>query len=567
MTIDGKNEDEVGSSTPQGEETPEALRARIRELEEQLQIAENEIAQFDTDFAYTTELAAAAFYSNAQLASVSELETGRFLDVNETWVKTRGYSREEAIGKTADELRIWESPEFRAKIVHELEIHGRLRNYEVQATMRNGDLRNFILNAEVLDITGQKLLFFSGMDITDRKREERNLQRSQKMDAVGQLTGGIAHDFNNLLAIIQGNLELLGEQLPEDEKLKKLLQSALHGTERGVSITKKLLSFSSRHNAGHITADINELILEMKDLISKSLTASVDIKLELADDLAQTELDPGEFEDAIINLCLNAHDAMPDGGNLLIRTFNAFLSSEYCARHMNATPGPNVSVEITDTGIGMSEETRDRIFEPFFTTKEHGKGTGLGLSMVFGFVNRSRGHIAVETSPGKGTCFTLYFPQAASKSSSIDIEKVQTPPQKNQPTGNEKILVVDDEVHLADLAKDKLGSLGFDVLTATNACDAYKLLQANPDIELLFTDIVMPGPMNGFQLAINCQKDFPNVRILLTSGYTKSHELLTAEQEKEIANLLKTMLFKPYTMSKMSQAVRNALDGFSTPLY
>ena len=313
--------------------------------------------------------------------------------------------------------------------------------------------------------------------------------------------------------------------------------------------------------------DINELILEMKDLISKSLTASVDIKLELADDLAQSELDPGEFEDAIINLCLNAHDAMPDGGNLTIRTFNAFLSSEYCARHMNATPGPNVAVEIRDTGIGMSEETRDRIFEPFFTTKEHGKGTGLGLSMVFGFVNRSKGHIAVETSLGEGTCFTLYFPQAASKSSSMDVKKVQAPLQKNQPTGNEKILVVDDEVHLADLAKDKLGSLGFDVLTATNACDAYKLLQANPDIELLFTDIVMPGPMNGFQLAINCQKDFPNVRILLTSGYTKSHELLTAEQEKEIANLLKTMLFKPYTMSKMSQAVRNALDGFSTPLY
>ena len=253
MTIDGKNEDEAGSSTPQGEETPEAFRARIRELEEQLQIAENEIAQFDKDFAYTSELATAAFYSNAQLASVSELETGRFLDVNETWVKTRGYSREEAIGKTADELNIWESPEFRAKIISDIEAHGRLRNYEAQATMRNGDLRHFILNAEVLDITGQKLLFFSGMDITDRKREERNLQRSQKMDAVGQLTGGIAHDFNNLLAIIQGNLELLGEQLPEDEKLKKLLQSALHGTERGVSITKKLLSFSSRHNAGRIS--------------------------------------------------------------------------------------------------------------------------------------------------------------------------------------------------------------------------------------------------------------------------------------------------------------------------
>ncbi len=567
MGLKDGNGNNKAASSPAGDESPEALRARIRELEQRLMIAESQIEQFDRDFAYTSELAAAAFYSNAQLASVSELDTGRFLDVNETWVKTRGYSREEAIGKTAEELNIWTSPAFREKIISDINAHGRLRNYETQSVMRNGELRDFILNAEILNINGQKLLFFSGMDITDRKREEKNLQRSQKMDAVGQLTGGIAHDFNNLLAIIQGNLELLSEMLPDDERQKKLLNSALHGTERGVSITKKLLSFSSRHNAGRITLNINAFISEMTDLISKSLTASVDIKLDLAEDLDSTELDPGEFEDAIINLCLNAHDAMPEGGHLSIRTFNASLSPRYCAAHPGATQGANVCVEIRDTGMGMDEETRDRIFEPFFTTKQHGKGTGLGLSMVFGFVNRSQGHIAVETAPGRGTTFTLYFPKSQTQSQSMEIETVQAVPQKNQPGGVEKILVVDDEKHLVELAEDKLGALGFEVLTAYNACDAYQQLQANPDIELLFTDVVMPGPMNGFQLALKCQEDFPDVRILLTSGYTKSNELLTPEQEAEISNLLKTMLVKPYSMNKMSQAVRNALDGFSTPLY
>ncbi len=555
--FDSSNKLGLRENSPQPKNT-EDLEAEIANLKVRLAVAEQQLEQFDRDFAYTQELATAAFYSNAQLASVSELDTGRFLDVNETWVKTRGYTREEAIGKTADELNIWGGPELREKLIHDINKHGRLRNYETQSVMRSGEVRDFILNAEVLHINGQRLLFFSGMDITERKKINNNLQRTQKMEAVGQLTGGIAHDFNNLLAIIQGNLELLEEQLPNDqEQLHRLLQSALHGTKRGVSITKKLLSFSSRHAAGSIVINPNLLINETSDLISKSITASITLDLKLSEDLKGANLDPGEFEDALINLSINAHDAMPDGGQLTISSTNVSLDEDYCAFHPNVTPGEYIAVSVHDTGTGMTEDVRDRIFEPFFTTKEHGKGTGLGLSMVFGFVNRSNGHLEVDSTQGKGTTFIMYFPIH-------EEEQIQTPQaskvQKSSPSGSEKILIVDDEIHLLDIANDKLSNLGYKTLTATNAGDALNLIVENPDIDMIFTDIVMPGDLNGFQLASVIRREHPHIKILLTSGYTRSQELLSKEQETSLSDLISGMLHKPYTLTQLAETVRDQLD-------
>ncbi|MBE7637028.1 response regulator [Sneathiella sp. P13V-1] len=540
------------------EKSTEELEAEVANLKMRLAVAEQQLDQFDKDFAYTQELATAAFYSNAQLASVSELDSGRFLDVNETWVKTRGYTREEAIGRTADELNIWGGPELREKLINDISKHGRLRNYETQSVMRSGEVRDFILNAEVLHINGQRLLFFSGMDITENKKIDKNLQRTQKMEAVGQLTGGIAHDFNNLLAIIQGNLELLEEQLPNKyENLHRLLQSALHGTKRGVNITKKLLSFSSRHAGGNIVINPNLLINETSDLISKSITASVDLKLDLAEDLKSANLDPGEFEDALINLSINAHDAMPDGGCLSIRSENVILGDDYCAFHPNLTPGDYIAVTVEDTGDGMQEDIRDRIFEPFFTTKSSGKGTGLGLSMVFGFVKRSDGHLEVESAPGSGTKFILYFPVAETE---CKVKVESTSVKKTSPSGSEKILLVDDEVHLLDIANDKLSNLGYQTFTAANAIKALEILSENPDIDLVFTDIVMPGELNGFQLAEKIRHHYPQAKILLTSGYTRSQELLTKDQETALADLMTEMLNKPYTLSQLAEKVRTQLD-------
>jgi PAS domain S-box-containing protein len=538
----------------------DALETEVQELRKKLATTEELLETNMRDFAYTSELASASFYSNAQLASVSELTTGRFLDVNDMWVTTRGFTREEAIGKTADELNIWGDTENRSQILKDIHETGRLRNYETTSVMRSGETREFILNAEILHINGRQLLFFSGMDITERKKYENNLKRSQKMDAVGQLTGGIAHDFNNLLGIIQGNLELIEESLPDNAQLKKLVNSALHGTNRGVSLTRKLLSFSSQHASGNLSANANDLILNTKDLIAKSLTASIFIETRLSPASLKIMVDPGDFEDSIINLCMNAHDAMPEGGNILIESFTSTLTEQYAQLNPGVEPGEYIAVRITDTGTGMSPETKEHIFEPFFSTKSCGKGTGLGLSMVFGFISRSNGHIQVQSNLNEGSCFTLYFPKSETPQEVNDPAQLADNSKEPMPQGNETVLVVDDEGYLVEIAGTFLKRLGYKVITTTEPAEALDIIRKNSDIDLLFTDIVMPGSMNGFQLAAAAREFRSDIKILLTSGYSKANDLLTPEIARKIDDLIQNTLPKPYPHVQMAKAVRKALN-------
>jgi signal transduction histidine kinase len=391
-------------------------------------------------------------------------------------------------------------------------------------------------------------------DITERKQAEQALRRSQKMEAIGQLTGGIAHDFNNILHIILGNLELLDVQLPNDKKIQQRVQEIHKSTQRAADLTGQLLSFS-RHQAENETiASINQLIEEMENLIAHSITPQVDIEYDLAEDLWPTAISPGDFNDCFLNLVINARDAMSGSGLLNIETMNTRLDIHYCEKNPEIKPGDYVQLSISDSGEGMTAEQLEHIFEPFYTTKEQGKGTGLGLSMVFGFIQRSKGHIKVDSKQGDGTTFRLYLPRA-----NETIQAANTPgeqPAEKLPAGNETILLVDDEESLRKLVEEILAGLGYRVLTAANGQQALAILAKEPEIDLLLSDVIMPGGLNGYELAERATTDHPGLKVLLASGHTKM-----STSNKKHNRFSTTLLAKPYSQAELAQKVREAITA------
>ena len=390
------------------------------------------------------------------------------------------------------------------------------------------------------------------LDVSQRKRAELCLRRSQKMDAIGQLTGGIAHDFNNILGIILGNVDLLERQISHDEKLQKRIDGIKHSAQRAADLTRQLLGFSRRETESVSVTNINVLINNMQSLISRSLTPQIDVTYQYFDGLWNTAIDAGDFEDALLNLILNARDAMSGRGRITIETSNKELDKEYCQYSEGVTPGSYVELVISDDGEGIPHALQDRIFEPFFTTKEQGKGTGLGLAMVFGFVQRSKGSIRIYSEQGIGTTFRLFLPAVN--------EHVSTHEQGEEsddalPRGTETLLVVDDEEGLLEVACESLRSLGYTVIMANHSQQALEFLETRSDIDLLFSDVVMPG-MNGYELAELAMKKHPSLKVLLTSGYT----------EKAVARNTRflfedKLLSKPYTRTLLARSIRETLDG------
>ncbi|MCF6283175.1 MAG: bacteriohemerythrin [Candidatus Polarisedimenticolaceae bacterium] len=389
-----------------------------------------------------------------------------------------------------------------------------------------------------------------GHDVTSRNHTERLLRRTQKMDALGQLTGGIAHDFNNILGIILGNVDLLKSQIADNKSALNRLWAIEKTAQRAAKLTKQLLGFSCDQAAQTTATSINRLISEMDDLIRRSITPEVEVEQQLSDELWHTNIDPGDFQDALLNLVINARDAMPDGGRLTLETNNCNLVLDSATENS----GQYVELIVSDSGMGIPVELQERIFEPFFTTKGQGEGTGLGLSMIFGFVQRSGGQIKVYSELGVGTTFRLYLPRAMEKETPLVTEPLceQTPVLLE---GAETILVVDDEEELLMLAQDSLQRLGYRVVTADDASQALAQLAEDSTIKLLFSDVVMPGGMNGYDLAEQAVATYQGLKVLLTSGYTEK-AVLNNGQAHFAANLLS----KPYSQAELAQRVRAVLS-------
>ncbi|OUR80784.1 hypothetical protein A9Q83_00085 [Alphaproteobacteria bacterium 46_93_T64] len=439
-------------------------------------------------------------------------------------------------------------------------IEGR-NGYDLEFRLCYPDGSEKIIHSEgqlIKDAAG-KIVRVAGVsrDVTGFRRSEQALRRSQKMDAIGQLTGGVAHDFNNILGIIQGNLELLEEMLIGNEAALERIEKGLKGTARGAEITRKLLSFSRESVEEKRLTSVNGFISTMENLIVTSLTASIEVTTELSNDIWPVLIDTGDFEDAILNLSLNARDAMPDGGHLIIETENKVLDKDYLKHDPTGQIGEFVMISVSDTGCGMSKDVREKIFEPFFTTKPIERGTGLGLSMVYGFVKRSGGHMRVYSEPDAGTTFRIYLPRANRKMEIVPRANIN---QRDLVAGTEKVLVVDDEESLLELTTMALTQLGYDVIAANSGRNALEKLADNEDIDLLFSDVIMPGDLDGYQLAKLAHEASPNLKILLTSGFTKNHEKYVHGTDKFLSELATNLLSKPYSRVDLGKKLRNMLD-------
>jgi len=389
-------------------------------------------------------------------------------------------------------------------------------------------------------------------DVTQQYQTEEALRRSQKMEAIGQLSGGVAHDFNNQLGIIIGYLDFLKNYTADDKKAHQWVTTAIQATLRCMELTRQLLAFSRRQARGKTVVDLNRVFRELETMIARSVTPEVEVQYFPAADLWLTEINPGEFHDAVLNLILNARDAMPDGGKLLIETGNKTLDADYAAVNPGVEPGDYVELTLSDTGTGMDSETLERAFEPFFTTKPEGKGTGLGMAMVYGFVKRYGGYIKIYSELGTGTTMRLYLPRSSDSETTVPVDGLH---ETDLYTGSESILIVDDEADLLQLAGLYLRDLGYRTLLAENAAQALEILAGDVTLDLLFSDVVMPGGMNGFELAQQAMELKPGLKVLLTSGFTSK-----TIAHNGLARFAIHLLSKPYRKDELAQRIRLVLD-------
>ncbi len=425
---------------------------------------------------------------------------------------------------------------------------------EVEALRKDGT--TFPVHLSVSDVTLPGRRIFTGVlhDITERRVREEQLRQAMKMEAVGQLTGGIAHDFNNLLTVITGNLEMLEARLEGNEQARELAAQAQEAADLGADLTGRLLAFGRRQPLAPKSTNLNALVLDMTEILRRSLGEAIQISSVLASDLEQARVDPGQLQNALLNLALNARDAMPKGGVLVIETANAELDDDYASLHPDVSAGRYVRLSVSDTGAGMSREVQERALEPFFTTKVTGSGTGLGLSMVYGFAKQSNGHLMLYSEAGKGTTVNLYLP------SLLAAEKPAAPTapfaQEAQGQG-ESILVVEDDPRVRGISVGRLEQLGYHVLEAEDAHGALAVMAQAPKIDLLFTDIVMPGGKSGRDLAREVLARDPRVKVVYTTGFADTAALGADGHLEDGDNLLR----KPYKTADLARKLREVLDA------
>jgi PAS domain S-box-containing protein len=391
------------------------------------------------------------------------------------------------------------------------------------------------------------------LDITELRSAQAELQQAQKMEAVGRLTGGVAHDFNNLLTVIIGNAEFLSEELAGDERLANAARMIVSGAERGAGLTKRMLAFARRQQLQPTRIGVDALVGGLEPLLKRTLAENIDIEVHRKDGLWHTVADPAQLESALVNLAINARDAMPGGGKLTIEMANVHLDEDYADANAEVTPGDYVMLAVSDTGTGMTREVLDKAFEPFFTTKEVGKGSGLGLSMVYGFVKQSGGHVKAYSEVGQGTTVKIYLPRVETDSRTAD---AQAAPPVALPTGSEAVLVVEDDVAVRAQAEQQLRALGYRVTSAADGPGALAALAREPGIALLFTDVIMPGGLNGPQLAAEAAKVRPGLKVLFTSGYAEDAILHHGRLEPGMH-----LLNKPYRRQDLAAKIRQVLDS------
>ena len=474
--------------------------------------------------------------------------------VNATYERWFASPREAIIGKSLQEVSpIYDRLE---PYVHEA-LTGREVSFEEVVTYSDGKTRDVrVLYLPHTSGDGSVRGFVSVVEnVTERRAMEAQLRQAQKMEAVGQLTGGVAHDFNNLLTAILGNLQMLKEDIEGTPDVQASLEIATKATRRGGELTQRLLAFSRQQALNPTVVDVNELVPSVtEDLLRRVIGEDIAIATELAPDLWRAVVDRAQLEAALLNLAVNARDAMPNGGKLVIETANVRLDDDYAAQHDEVSPGAYVMIAVSDTGEGMTPDVMARAFEPFFTTKEVGQGSGLGLSMVYGFVKQSEGHASVYSEVGRGTTMKLFLPRA--QAGHATQQKASEQSSLPLPVGHETILVVEDDRYVRRFVVTVLERLGYTVLQAEDGPSALSLLDEQAaEIDLLLTDVVLPRGMTGAQIVERLGERFPHVRALFMSGYTENAVIHQMGTDGGIE-----LLSKPFTREALARTVRQTLD-------
>jgi PAS domain S-box-containing protein len=501
-------------------------------------------------------------YENANDMILTLDLLGNFTSINRAAYASFGYRLEELLGKSLRDVVAPESFKYAMailqKAVAERSDLTEIQPWEFEGFKKDGTRVLLEVRARLIledgNITGIQAI---ARDITERKQSEEEkallqeqLRQSQKMEAIGRLAGGIAHDFNNLLTIIGGYSALSFFELKEGDPLKGKIRAVQKATERTANLTRQLLAFSRRQAMEMKVLDLNATLRDMDKMLRRVIGEDIKLVVHLAEDLGRTKTDPGQIEQVIMNLVVNARDAMPDGGRLTIETANVELDEVYARGHVGVKPGRYLMLSVSDTGAGMTREVKERVFEPFFTTKETGKGTGLGLSTVYGIVKQTGGSVGVYSEPGKGTVFKIYLPPVDEP---IEIFKEKL--VKDLPRGSETVLIVEDEEEVRKLAVQILQRQGYEVMEAPQGGDALLICEQHQNsVHLMLTDVVMPG-MSSHQLAKRLKSLQPEMKVLYMSGYTDN----TIVQHGALAEKV-DYISKPFTVDALARKVREVLD-------
>jgi PAS domain S-box-containing protein len=485
--------------------------------------------------------------------TVTENTEGIVLSWNRAAEAVFGYAATEVVGKP-NPLRDTQSPDQDIES-SSLASGGVVRDLETRRRHKNGSLIDVRMSCSPLyspahEIRGQVKVL---EDLRERKRIEEQLHQAQKMEAIGNLTGGIAHDFNNLLTIVIGNIELTSRSLQDHPENAELLEGALSACLRGADLTRQLLAFGRRQTLKPEMVDVNRLIRGMVKLLVRTLGAHVRIDLIEGQGIWPVIIDPAQLDSAIVNLAVNARDAMPDGGPLTIETANVDVDDNFSVTHPGLKPGGYVVISVTDTGTGIPPQVVNRIFEPFYTTKATNKGTGLGLSMVYGFVKQSGGHVTVYSEVGAGTTFRLYLPRALTQ---VDAPARSAPSLERQRSkGTERILVVEDNEAVRRMVCRQLSDMGYQVDIASHAQQALEIISDGTRVDAVFSDVVMPGEMSGVKLASEIADRWPTIKVLLTSGFPE------AALNQANGDLRARILSKPYRADDLERAILDLLES------
>jgi PAS domain S-box-containing protein len=512
--------------------------ARRRQTEEELRQSEH---RFFT-----------AFRSSPVGMSITVLTDGRYIEANDAFLRTLGYERQELVGKTSTELRIWAHPEDRTAMIQKLQRGELVQEMEMNARTKSGQIRQVLLSLETIRLQDELCLLASLRDITEDKLLEEQFRQAQKMEAVGRLAGGVAHDFNNLLGIMMGYSELLLEKLSGNDPNRKTVEHIFDAAKRAAEVTQQLLAFSRRQVLQTKIVDLRAVLGDARKLLQSLTGEDTELVMRLGPDPAYVMADPGQLVQLIMNLAVNSRDAMPLGGRLTIETENVVVDKTHAGIHQPQVPGAYVMLMVSDTGQGMDENTKAHLFEPFFTTKALGKGTGLGLSTVYGIVKQSNGFIWVESEHDRGTAFRIYLPK-------VDPPRhhEQLTVSASQPVGgSETILIVEDEQALREMTRESLEIAGYKVLEAIDVYDAIDIAkQHKGPIHVLVTDVIMPK-LSGSALAQKVREVRTAIRVIYVSGHTDNRLL-----RHELTEANTSFLQKPYSRSDVLREIRKLLEN------